>query len=399
MIQSVTINNFKSVRSLTMNLGRVNVVIGENGCGKTNVLEAIAFASAAGQGLLTPEILGRKMRLVPAEFMVPAFADVDMKNAQDKIISIDMETQDGLPRYIRAIYDSKSKEWINAGSIIDDLNVVHVLKKVREIDPKAFDELTNSIEQKDILVKAINSHNLAEVSALMPDMFREVKNVMLDKPELDAFVIYNPEENKLRQFSDDTMLYPLGRNGEGLFQYLKEIHIGDKQYVMASIVQRMTLLDWFDGVTVPDGLLSNEYRLQIGDRYLKESLHYFDQRSTNEGFLYLLFYMTLFSSPDTPLFFAIDNIESAFNPKLCTKIIQTIVQMAKDNNKQVILTTHSPYVLDGLDLTDDEQRLFVVKRNKDGHTTMKRIPAKNDINMRLSEVWMKGMIGGLPDNF
>ena len=161
----------------------------------------------------------------------------------------------------------------------------------------------------------------------------------------------------------------------------------------------MSLFDWFDGASIPDNLLSNEYRLKIGDKYLKESLHYFDQRSTNEGFLFLLFYMTLFASPDTPTFFAIDNIESSFNPKLCTKLIRTIVELAKQNNKQVILTTHSPYVLDGLDLSDEEQRLFVAKRNRDGHTQIKRIPFVDNLNMHLSEVWMKGMIGGLPDNF
>ena len=109
--------------------------------------------------------------------------------------------------------------------------------------------------------------------------------------------------------------------------------------------------------------------------------------------------MTLFASPDTPAFFAIDNIESSFNPKLCTKLIKTIVELAIENKKQVILTTHNPYVLDGLDLSDDEQRLFVARRSRDGHTVIKRIPFIEDLNMHLSEVWMKGMIGGLPDNF
>lgn len=43
MIQSLTIANFKSILRETIELSNVNVFIGENGCGKTNVLEAVAI--------------------------------------------------------------------------------------------------------------------------------------------------------------------------------------------------------------------------------------------------------------------------------------------------------------------------------------------------------------------
>ena len=41
MIQEIRIKNFKSVQKLKLELGRVNVLIGANGCGKSNILEAI----------------------------------------------------------------------------------------------------------------------------------------------------------------------------------------------------------------------------------------------------------------------------------------------------------------------------------------------------------------------
>jgi len=57
--------------------------------------------------------------------------------------------------------------------------------------------------------------------------------------------------------------------------------------------------------------------------------------------------------------------------------------------------------LDGLNLNDDEQRLFVVYRNDDGKTQIKRIRLKpeSDENLKLSEMWMRGYLGGLPKNF
>ena len=109
--------------------------------------------------------------------------------------------------------------------------------------------------------------------------------------------------------------------------------------------------------------------------------------------------MTLFNSKETPSFFAVDNIETSFNPKLCIKLSEYLISAAQKNNKQVILTTHNPYILDGLDLSDDEVRLFVARRDLDGHTRVTRIPYKRERVNKLSDVWMKGYIGGLPDNF
>ena len=169
--------------------------------------------------------------------------------------------------------------------------------------------------------------------------------------------------------------------------------------LFSEINNGLHLLDWFDEFSIPEGLLSNEYALSIGDKYLKESMHSFDQRSTNEGFLYLLFYLTLFNSKDTPQFFAIDNIETSFNPKLCTKLTEYLIQSSVKNDKQVILTTHSPYVLDGLDLSNNDVRLFVARRNIDGHTRLERIEYRENRSMLLSELWMSGLICGLPNNF
>jgi len=217
---------------------------------------------------------------------------------------------------------------------------------------------------------------------------------------LKTFVFYCPEESALRTFRDDYQLLPLGRKGEGLFKYLKDLsRTPEGRSMLWEISNNLCLLDWFDHIEVPEVDLSKDYTVHVKDRYVADTLSFFDQRSTNEGFLYLLFYFTLFISKDTPSFFAIDNIESSFNPKLCTKVIETLQKLAVKHNKQVILTTHNPFILDGLDLSDDDQRLFVVRRNDEGHTKVKRVEYKPERKKKLSELWMSGAIGGLPDNF
>jgi ABC-type lipoprotein export system ATPase subunit len=46
MLSSLKIKNFKSIVDLTLDLGRFNMLIGENGCGKTNILEALGMATS-----------------------------------------------------------------------------------------------------------------------------------------------------------------------------------------------------------------------------------------------------------------------------------------------------------------------------------------------------------------
>lgn len=398
MIRNISILNFKSISEQSFELGQVNVVIGENGCGKTNALEAIAFAAAASNGSLNQGILGSHLRYVSPEFMLPAFELTENKEDTPSMISISVLEEKGIARNIHAFYNREEKCWENIGGVVEDLNVLKVLHASRSLDPELLQEVLSAASADESVLKAIDEMDIHTVYEKAPMLLSELKKIVVEKPSLNTFMIYSPEESKLRRFSDDNQQIPLGHGGEGLFQYLKELQKEDKN-TFEKIVESISLLDWVDGVQIPDDLLSNEYKLLIGDRYLREQLHYFDQRSANEGFLFLLFYMTLFQSKETPAFFAIDNIESSFNPKLCTKLMRTLVRLAKENNKQVILTTHSPFILDGLDLSDEEQRLFVARRNRDGHTQLKRINSVENMSMRLSEVWMKGMIGGLPDNF
>lgn len=85
------------------------------------------------------------------------------------------------------------------------------------------------------------------------------------------------------------------------------------------------------------------------------------------------------------------------------ELIRRIVFLSEKCNKQVILTTHNPAILDGLNLDDPLQELFVVSRNKSGHTRVREIhkplTAENEEPVKLSEAFLNGMLGGLPKSF
>ena len=219
--------------------------------------------------------------------------------------------------------------------------------------------------------------------------------------KIKSFVIYSPENTALRNFYEEGQLEPLGINGAGLLKLLKVINKTDKE-ALKDIKDALNLFSWYGGISIPSVLDKSNDKVEIKDRYIDSII---DQRSANEGFLFVLFYIALIVSKDTPEIFAIDNIETSLNPKLCTKLMKLIADLSEKYNKQVFLTTHNPAILDGLNIKDTKQKLFVVSRNNKGHTTIKNIPDKKEFKsidgnaIKLSEAFLRGYLGGLPKGF
>jgi predicted ATPase len=213
-------------------------------------------------------------------------------------------------------------------------------------------------------------------------------------------VIFSPENSALRTLQREGQIEPLGINGEGVHRLLS-VHLKEHSDDRVSRIKKgLGVLGWFDDFRLNEE--ENAYGLEVCDRFLKKGNNFVEATSANEGFLFILFYLLLFTSNLTPRFFAVDNIDASLNPKLCERLIRELVNIAKTSGKQVILTTHNPSILDGLNLDDDEQRLFVVSRGSSGTTRIKRVKKPHGDSSpprRLSEMFLRGVLGGLPKNF
>lgn len=386
MIKGIGIENYKSIQELKLELGRVTVLIGENGCGKTNILEAIALSSAAAADKLDNEFLAsRGIRITDSQFMRSAFntdnlnkeIKITLQFQQDKIITYNLQ-HDGKP------YSS----WVSSISTNEDIVV----------QMPSMSGLPNLYED----VRPLKDTFSEEIYQGFLKFLLEIDK---DSLFLKSFLIFSPENSSLRIFNEEGQIQPLGIKGEGLFKLLTVLNLEENQDKLQQIKEKMQLIDWFEDLAIPHkyNLSLGERVIQIKDKYLASELDYFTQNSSNEGFLFLLFYFCLFISDDTPKFFAVDNIDVSLNPRLARRLVQELVELAKRYDRQVIFTTHNPAILDGLNLDDDEQRLFVIYRNKLGHTKARRIlspkPLEGQEPVRLSEAFLRGYIGGLPKNF
>ena len=354
MIDRIVIKNFKSIEELDFQLGRLNVLIGANGSGKSNVLEAIGMVAAKnGNTIELDNMVQRGVRIAMPELMVNSFYG----KVASRIIRVRFENKDGF-----ASYSIKRKD--------EDSIYTHW-----QVDHTAIYRKGSSFEEFESLYS--------------------------------RFLIYSPSIDALRGLSSNSKLYPIGLHGEGLDVLMYQMS-KDEIAKVERIANRY--ITWLDDL-VYDNEGEMKYRgyklgrsnsnLYFNDRYMQKKNKFFSAENANEGALILLFYLVLMVSKATPKFFAIDNIDSGLNPRLCRALMKEMSALAEENGKQVIITTHNPAVLDGLRLGNPNTKLFAVDRSDSGSTRMNEIKVKpqTEKRMKLSEMWMNGMIGGVPNEF
>ncbi len=399
MITEIKINNFKSVQELTLPLGRFNVLIGANGSGKSNILEAIAFGGAASADKLDNEFLGsRGIRTASAKLMKSAF----LKENPPMSISVgfsgeSIKVELSINQDSGPVLKWKTIEELELDNNLNSLAYAYHKKKtgvrVGDFDLSEFFKrlMQEEIDENKEEQKGFNKVRKILTESKVLDQVQRVDNFHI---WISNFIIYSPEISSLRKFEEESQIQPLGVKGEGLFYVLQVFYENYGEETINELRKYLHVIEWFDDFEAVFDKVSGRSSLVVKDRHMPDVT--LNQHNVNEGFLFLLFYISLIISKETPAFFAIDNIEASFHPKLCEELIRNLVALAKKHDKQIILTTHNPFVLDGLDLNDPEQKLFVVRRNADGETIADSID-KAPSKIKLSEAWMRGYIGGQPE--
>lgn len=403
IIREICIDGFKSIWSETIELGQLNVFLGTNGAGKSNLLEAIAMVSSSLEGGIDYERLARRgSRLSSPEIFRSAFKGKDRRHTFKLGISIGDVHYNMSVRSVNTFsYFSESikhKNKIIAGRSNNGATLQGVSFNSKLDSKKSIFPFLQSIRPKDE----------SQQNSLPADLLTKV----------EKFAIYSPSTPILRGIAtDSSSKSPLGIYGGRLAEALNEVI--DETNSHRDLRRFFRLLDWFKkiGTTseTEQALISEHVnlgrlKLKYEDKYMKSTFNKLYAYDVSEGALFVLFVLVLLIHKESPPIFALDNIDNALNPGLVSSLMGHIVQILKDNEeKQILLTTHNPSTLDGIDLFNDKHRLFIVERNDEGHTKVRRIAppegmTKKDweeqyYGMKLSEIWLSGAIGGMPAGF
>jgi len=392
ILDNITISNFKSINNVNIDLGRINVFIGANGAGKSNILESLAFVGASRNNDISFDgLYSRGVRMARPNLIASSFVGAEYKKNVDITLNISV--------------NGVSQPYSTSLIPIDENDIY---SKWYDIEREEEYPETMLVYMQEILEKnpALSGNSLIEELNLALKSRGIQKRKSFDE-WLSNYAIYDLNTKSLRGITPpDSRKTPLGLNGEGL-----DLMIASFNKETKSELTNDKYFDWLENVFSESNEEGKYSDLKAGksisnlyftDRYMNESNKTLSAENSNEGILHVLFYLSLFLSEKTPQLFGIDNIESALNPRLCRTLIKQFVSLANANDKQVLITTHNPSVLDGLNLLDDDQRLFEVYRNDEGHTQVNRIKFKSDLSDKqgkLSQMWLNGILGAVPKNF
>ncbi len=403
MLSGFTVKGFKSLLETDVELGPINVFIGANGSGKSNLLEAIGVMGAAAFGSVEPETL-RYRGVRPG---LPSLYKTSFKHAViRRIITLEARAEGAVYRLglDNPISKPTSRWRISTEFLGNNGNPVF------SRGPRASSLYREDGSKERVLVRT--DQTAAKLALGIRKDDSPASTLVAD---LEHFAIYAPTTPVLRGIAhEDVIRDPLGLTGGGLPEVVKAlVNNSDETFGDFDLDDVFELIDWANAlaaVTAPLAQVSPAVRttplvLRFADRFMRKGRNVLSAYDASEGALYVLFFLALVSHERAPRVLAIDNFDQTLHPRLATALTQLVTrQVLKDGTRQLLMTTHNPLVLDGLDLADDRVRLFAVDRDTNGVTGVQRIIVTPKLlkeakkGLSLSRLWVMGRFGGVPRN-
>ncbi|MFG6583058.1 AAA family ATPase [Sulfitobacter sp. 1A12779] len=421
MITEIEIERFKSIRALKLELGRVNIFIGGNGSGKSNFLEAIGIISAAlSRGLSDSDFRRKGVRITPPALMKSAFKYQDLPRTFTLKAKASCDVQ-----YTCTLSSSE----IDTALAFSHENFQQAGEKLFARSPNGATAMGSRLKRGMDKYRGIWDQTRS--------IFDYPEEASEEIEKISKYAIYAPQTEFLRGRrvgSVDTP--PIGLHGEGLpiavKTFLHDLPVpnrsrkkGERNDPEVTLVNRAAHLPFAPGwassfqvgklsefTTSSDMELANEDMVYFVDSFMHAKRNKLSVYDSSEGTLFLLFAAMLIAHKQSPKIFAMDNVDSALNPRLTRLLLDEIIYSTEAKSKyslsrgpeQVFLTSHNPTSLDAFDIFDDATRIFVVSRSEDGETMIERLQPPSGMSpsewheisqgRRLSEMWIDGEIEG-----
>ncbi len=395
ILEGIQIKNFRALRDVTLGrvmlnqktqyeLPRLVAIIGANGAGKSSILDALSFlGDCLREGVEAacdkPHRAGfDKLRSFgsdkPIEFEIRYRNDaeapinytlhIDCNSAGHVYVAkeelkhkpVETSGKQGRPLTFIALKDGKGSVWTGGEKVPINRQPI---------------QMANDQELAIVAVGALKNH--PEIQR-----FRE----FMSRWYLSYFV---PE---LARRTPVSGAQPhLDRTGENLANYLQYIERERKPQFKKILSQLGKKIPGLERIaydkTIDGNLVLMFYAKGFGDKP-------FFQRAMSDGTLKLLAYLLLMEDPDPAPLVGIEEPENGLHHHLLSALANELKDYAqKEHGPQVLLTTHSPNLVDAL--TPDE--VWVLDKGKDGFSTLTRaaditgVQALYDQDILMGSLW------------
>lgn len=350
MLSTVAVRGYRSLRELVLPLGRLTVVTGANGTGKSSVYRALRLLADCGRG----EVIGSLAReggLQSARWAGPAArnrpAELELGYAADDFgYLVDL----GLPVPASSMFDRDpqvKREVIFAGATLRPASTLvrraGPLAEARAESGRGFDELTRALPSyRSVLTEFAHPGQLAELAAVR-DRLRGWRFYDGFRVDTDAAARRPRVGTRTPTLADD------GADLAAAIQTIIEAGSG-----AGSEDLHRAVADAFDGATVSVAATDGLFDLQVRQPGMLRPMR---SAELSDGTLRFLLWAAALLSPEPPSLMVLNEPETSLHVDL-VRPLATLIRAAAAAT-QVLVITHSTALLG--DLAQDAARLELVK--------------------------------------
>lgn len=365
MIEQILVRNFKSLDEIVIGFDKFNCFVGMNGSGKTTILQAIDFIAQQMHGNISDWLDARgwdanelhcKTRFKSVETL---FGDmervIDLRAAQSATVFIvKLRLQDG--RSLRwggafsrrTLRLTQERVWIYAD---DNTYGGQTCLEVDDDHIKIDSTLAGTIpfEYEGSVLSRLKEETLPPELVELKNYFISLRSLELLSPHL------------LRKRSRDTDR-DIGSGGERLSGYLNTIK-GEARGRLLLLLKKFypRLTDY--RIASKRGGWKSLIAKENHDGVVLET----EAKHLNDGLLRILAILAQENSGKTSLVL-LDEIENGINPEIVEALVDSLV----NSNVQIVVTTHSPMILNYMDASTARKSVQFVYKTTTGQTRARR---------------------------
>jgi predicted ATPase len=338
MITRIYVDNFKSLVDFEMKLSNFNCLVGLNGAGKSTVLQAIDFISQLMIGDVDEWLKKRQWEA----------ADLNSKLSKKQNISFKLHLH--VESHGEIIWSGS----LNRSTLKCTQEQITCEGKVylKVEDGQYFVVAKNGGGERATIVFDYQGSILSQFKEnLISEVVDHLKSSIRDTLSLD---LISPELLRSRAKSSDGKL---GLGGERLSAFLHESGDFEKERLKTELHHIYNQLDKIETKSLRAGWKQLEITENFNNHKIKSTA-----RHMNDGMLRMMAILSQLTSQTEFLLF--DEIENGINPELVEYLVDHLVK----SNHQVLVTTHSPVILNFLEDSIAREGVIYLYKNKDGIT-------------------------------
>jgi predicted ATPase len=395
---SLSVQNFRILGDVTIELGRLNVLVGPNGSGKSTLLDVVEFlGNAARSGLANaidrrggiPAVWTRRSRLETLQINVRALATTYATETAPDEYELTV-----LPIFEREWAASSQRRYNGAFQRSESLSFKRTPGAGRRITLEHgalhFEDGDDRSEQLQVDHQALA---LALVPQLGPDLGGdEVRRI---QELFTTFRVYDINANIARAPSEVDQGDLLRADAGNLAAFLVRLHREFPSTFSELCVDARTMVPGLKELRFrPIGGADEAVAVELVDDRLPDAT---PLSHASFGTVRALSLLAMLSDPQPPALTCVEEIDHGLHPHVFDRLVELLRRAS--TRTQLIIATHSPALVNRLDASE----LIVCER--DPETGLARIPAINpadvaamqeDSGYGLGELWFSGSLGGVP---